>query len=91
MQAKNIVITGGNSGIGKTAVEKMYEDGHNVIFGSRNVQKNEGVVADVSKKNGGTVKSFPLDLSKRASIDEFVKNVKVWLILLRIHFLKLTS
>ena len=78
MQApRNIVVTGGNSGIGFHVVKGLYEDGNHVIFGSRNQQKNEEVVKEITKKNGGTLKCFPLDLSKRKSIDEFVKSVKV--------------
>lgn len=37
---KNIVVTGGNNGIGYETVKAMYSDGHNVIFGSRNTKKN---------------------------------------------------
>jgi hypothetical protein len=33
---KNIVITGGNSGIGLETARGLYRDGHNVIIGSRN-------------------------------------------------------
>jgi NAD(P)-dependent dehydrogenase (short-subunit alcohol dehydrogenase family) len=33
---KNIVITGGNSGIGLETARGLYKDGHNVIIGSRN-------------------------------------------------------
>lgn len=32
----NIVITGGNSGIGFEAAKKLYSQGHCIIFGSRN-------------------------------------------------------
>ena len=46
---KNIVITGGNSGIGYETVRGLYKDGHNVIFGSRNVQKNEEAVQEITK------------------------------------------
>ena len=38
---KNIVITGGNSGVGFEAAKGLYQDGHNIIFGSRNTVKNE--------------------------------------------------
>ena len=81
---RNIVVTGGNSGIGLYVVKGLYEDGNNVIFGSRNQQKNEEVVKDITKKQGGTLKCFPLDLSKRQSIDDFVKNIKVSFSLQRI-------
>ena len=33
---QNIVVTGGNSGIGFETVKALFEDGHHVIFGSRN-------------------------------------------------------
>jgi NAD(P)-dependent dehydrogenase (short-subunit alcohol dehydrogenase family) len=38
MQTKilNIVITGGNSGIGYETMKDLYLRGHNIIFGSRN-------------------------------------------------------
>lgn len=39
-ESKNIVVTGGNNGIGFETVKAMYMDGHNVIFGSRNSQRN---------------------------------------------------
>lgn len=37
---KNIVVTGGNSGIGLETVKALYELGHQVIFGARNNAKN---------------------------------------------------
>lgn len=74
---KNIVVTGGNSGIGYETVKGLYTDGHNVIFGSRNQQKNSQAVEEISKEKGGTLKCFALDLSKKASVEEFVKNVQV--------------
>lgn len=33
---KFIVLTGGNKGIGYETVKDLYEEGHHVIFGSRN-------------------------------------------------------
>ena len=80
---KNIVVTGGNNGIGLETVRGLYQDGHNLIFGSRNQQNNENAANDITQKQGGTLKYFKLDLSKRASIDEFVKNVKVIRFILR--------
>ena len=75
--AKNIVLTGGNDGVGKETVRGLYKDGHNLIFGSRNQEKNESAAKDIMMEQGGSLKYFSLDLSKRKSIDEFVKNVKV--------------
>ena len=33
---KNIVLTGGNTGIGLETAKALHGDGHNIIFGSRN-------------------------------------------------------
>jgi NAD(P)-dependent dehydrogenase (short-subunit alcohol dehydrogenase family) len=38
---KNIVVTGGNSGVGFETVKGLYREGHNIIFGSRNNAKNQ--------------------------------------------------
>lgn len=75
MKPKNIVVTGGNSGVGYETVKGLYEEGHNVIFGSRSVNKNQEAVAEITKKAGGSLTSFPLDLSVRKSVEEFAKNV----------------
>ena len=76
-EAKNIVVTGGNSGVGYGTVKALYKDGHNVIFGSRNQQKNEEVIKEITKEAGGSLKAFPLDLAKKESIEKFSKDVLV--------------
>jgi len=38
---KNIVITGANMGIGLETAKALYADGHNIIFGSRNEERNK--------------------------------------------------
>ena len=52
MQKKtlNIVVTGGNSGIGYETVKDLYLRGHNVIFGSRNEAKNKEAVQNILKQ-----------------------------------------
>ena len=39
-EALNIVVTGGNAGIGFYTVKGLVKDGHNIIFGSRNKEHN---------------------------------------------------
>ena len=78
-QQKNIVITGGNIGIGLETAKGLYADGHTIIFGSRNEQRNIQAVDLITKSapnSKGKVKAFKLDLSKRASIEDFAKNVQ---------------
>jgi NAD(P)-dependent dehydrogenase (short-subunit alcohol dehydrogenase family) len=60
-------------------VKGLYADGHYVIFGSRNQQRNQSAVNEVKAaypNSTGQIKSFQLDLSKRASVEEFAKQVK---------------
>ena len=47
-----------------------------MIFGSRNVKKNEEAVQAIAQVQGGKVESYPLDLSKRKSVEEFANFVK---------------
>ena len=75
----NIVVTGGNNGIGYETVKALYKKGHNVIFGSRNQQKSEECVETLKKEIGtdkGMLRAFKLDLSLRASVEKFANNVK---------------
>lgn len=68
---KNIVITGGNSGIGLETARALYGDSHNVIIGSRNEQKSIAAVKDIQESrpsSTGTIKYLQLDLTKKESI-----------------------
>ena len=79
MPSKNIVLTGGNTGIGIETARGLFADGHNVIFGSRNEQKNAAAVQNIAKSypnSKGSIRSIPLDLSKRKSVESFVEGIK---------------
>lgn len=41
MTGKNVVITGGNDGIGKVNARRLIEMGANVIIGSRDTKRNQ--------------------------------------------------
>ena len=75
--AKNIVVTGGNRGIGYEVAKAFYLEGHNVIFGSRNEQKNYQAVKEITSKQGGNLKAHPLDLANRESVEKFAEAVQV--------------
>ena len=68
---KNVVITGANSGIGLEAARGLFGDGHHVIFGSRNGQRNSEALASIKAsfpKSKVSVKCFELDLGEKTSI-----------------------
>ena len=48
---KNVVITGGNSGVGLETARGLFGDGHNIIIGRRNIQKNIEAVQDIVRSH----------------------------------------
>jgi len=76
---KNIVITGGNSGIGLETARGLYGDGHSIIIGSRNEQKSLEAIKNIQQsrpQSTGSIKYFSLDLAKRESVERFASSVK---------------
>lgn len=68
---RNIVITGGNAGIGFETAKALFADSHNIIIGSRNEQRNVQATEQIkqaSPNSKGTIRWFRLDLSKRQSV-----------------------
>jgi NAD(P)-dependent dehydrogenase (short-subunit alcohol dehydrogenase family) len=67
-----IVITGGNSGIGKEAAVALASMGATVIITARNQAKGQAALADVRQRSGSsTVELMDLDLADFASIRAF--------------------
>jgi NAD(P)-dependent dehydrogenase (short-subunit alcohol dehydrogenase family) len=71
MQGKTVLITGGNSGIGKETAVALAKAGANVVFTSRDAAKGAAAAADVSARAGRDVAWMPLDLASFASIRRF--------------------
>lgn len=70
LENKNVVITGGNSGIGYAAAEKFKQLGANVVITGR----NQKAVADAAAELGAT--GFVADQAKTEEIVCLVNNVK---------------
>jgi NAD(P)-dependent dehydrogenase (short-subunit alcohol dehydrogenase family) len=73
MKGKTVVITGGNTGIGKEAAVGLAEQGARVIITSRDPARGEAAVAEIRERTGadGEVEVMTLDLASLASIREF--------------------
>ncbi len=70
---KKIVITGGNSGIGKALVEEMCARGHEVIVIARDSQKTKAVIQTLVQTYGPqTIQLVPADLSRVDDIQNAV-------------------
>ena len=62
---KRIVVTGGNSGIGRQAVQKFLEQGDKVVFTSRSTSLAEEMLVDLKAyKENGDLYFFQCDSSK---------------------------
>jgi len=72
MNGRTVLITGGNTGIGKESAVALAAEGAQVVFTSRDAQK--GVVArdDIRQRSGNdAVDVMELDLAELASVREF--------------------
>jgi len=74
MTGKNVVITGGNSGIGAETALAFAKMNANVFVLCRDFAKGEEVKNDiVSKTNNNRLEVIPLDLGSLVSIDNCIK------------------
>lgn len=71
MQGKTVLITGGNSGIGKETAVALARLGATVVFTSRDPVKGEQAAADIRRRSGADVALMALDLASFASIRAF--------------------
>jgi NAD(P)-dependent dehydrogenase (short-subunit alcohol dehydrogenase family) len=74
--AKNVLITGGNSGIGLEMARALAAQGHRVVIASRDRKKSEGAVADIrSGQPGANIEAMSLDLGDFADVDRFAREL----------------
>jgi retinol dehydrogenase 14 len=69
MTGRTVVITGGNSGIGKATAVALARLGARVVITSRQQERGTAAVADISRASGShAVECVSLDLSSLASV-----------------------
>ena len=74
MHGKTVVITGGNTGIGKEAAVALAREGARVIITSRDRQRGAAAVDDiVARSSSSDVELLHLDLASIASIRQFAE------------------
>ena len=69
---KVIAITGASSGIGEAIGRRLAADGARVVLGARRQDRLEAICADI-REAGGEAHFYPLDVTRRDSVDAFVK------------------
>ena len=66
-----IIVTGGNSGVGKETATALAAAGHSVLIAARDIAKSERVAAEIP----GDVEVAHLDLADLTSVRKFADSV----------------
>jgi len=69
LNKKNIIVTGASGGIGNAIVEKLYEQGGNVLATGTREEKLQEL-----KEKFKNIKTLKFDISKHEKIEEFINN-----------------
>ena len=69
LKNKNIIITGASGGIGNSIVEKLYENGANILATGTKTEKLEELKAKFNN-----IKIFKFDISQHIKIEEFINH-----------------
>jgi NAD(P)-dependent dehydrogenase (short-subunit alcohol dehydrogenase family) len=72
MAGRTVLVTGGNTGIGKETAVALAVDGAHVVFTARNPDKGAEALADIRARSGSdAVDVMELDLARLTSVREF--------------------
>jgi 3-oxoacyl-[acyl-carrier protein] reductase len=69
LKNKNIIVTGASGGIGRSIVEKLHENGANILATGSRIEKLEEL-----KKKFNNIKILKFDISQHQKIEEFINN-----------------
>jgi 3-oxoacyl-[acyl-carrier protein] reductase len=69
LKNKNIIVTGASGGIGNSIVEKLYENGANILATGTRLEKLEEL-----KHKFKNIKTLKFDISQHEKIEEFINN-----------------
>ena len=68
LQGKTAVVSGGNRGIGKAIVQRLAEEGAQVIFLGTNAKRNKKVEAEWQGEYGTRIQGTVLDVRDESAV-----------------------
>ena len=69
LKGKNIIVTGASGGIGSSIIDKLNDNGANILASGTKIEKLEEL-----KKNFDKIKILKFDISQSDKIEEFIEN-----------------
>ncbi len=76
LKNKNVVITGGNAGIGRAIAKKFAEEGANLFIFGTNCERGAEVVNDIKASSPcETAAFFQVDVSKSQAVSDVIKQI----------------
>ena len=76
MQGKTVLVTGGNTGIGKATAIGLGKRGARVVFTARDPAKGEAAAHEIRAETGAEVTPMLLDLASFASVEAFAADFR---------------
>ena len=73
----DVLVTGGNSGIGRGIVHYFLKEGARVAFAGRDREKGRAVEAE-AKAIKGEARFFPCDLSEEHHVEDLIDQIGHW-------------
>ena len=75
LKGKRILVTGGGTGLGKVMSEAYLKLGAEIVICSRRANVLADTAKELMDRNGGSVKTYPIDIRVADAVDEMIGEI----------------